>query len=230
MKLKPLIISGMFLCLANNSFAVELESHKQQYSYAVGIQIGQMLIAQDIRDVDTDAFAAGVSDFLSKKKPQLSQEDMQAALKKYYDQAKETRAALAKENQTKGNKYREEHAKREGVTVLENGLQYEVLSPGDGPSPKAEDRVEVHYTGTLIDGTQFDSSYSRGKPTQFSLNGVVPGFREAITRMQPGAKWRVIMPPELAYGEKGAGKRIGPNETLIFEIEYLGLAAAPKAK
>jgi FKBP-type peptidyl-prolyl cis-trans isomerase FklB len=230
MKLKTLMISSMLLCLSNNSFAVELESQEQKFSYAVGIQIGQMLIAQQIRSVDADAFAAAVADYLNNKKPQLSQQEMQAALKTYYDQAKEARAALAKENLAKGEKYREENAKNEGVTVLESGLQYEVLSPGDGPSPKAEDRVEVHYKGTLIDGSTFDSSYTRGQPTQFNLNGVVPGFKEAITKMQPGAKWRVVMPPELAYGEKGAGKKIGPNETLIFEIEYLGLAAAPKAK
>ncbi|MET0042428.1 MAG: FKBP-type peptidyl-prolyl cis-trans isomerase [Candidatus Thiodiazotropha sp. 6PLUC3] len=225
MKLKLLILA---LSLAQSSYAAELETQQQKYSYAVGLQIGQMLVAQDATNLDIDAFSAAVSDFLQKKQPQLKQEEMQAALKAHFDKLKEVKNALAKENLEKGKKYREEDAKREGVTVLENGLQFEVLTPGDGPSPKAEDKVEVHYKGTLIDGTMFDSSYSRGKPTQFSLNGVVPGFREAISRMQPGAKWRVVMPPELAYGVKGAGKKIGPNETLVFEIEYLGLATPPQ--
>ncbi|MES9942435.1 MAG: FKBP-type peptidyl-prolyl cis-trans isomerase [Candidatus Thiodiazotropha sp. 6PLUC2] len=228
MKLKLLILAVLALSLAQSSYAAELETQQQKYSYAVGLQIGQMLVAQDATNLDIDAFSAAVSDFLQKKQPQLKQEEMQAALKAHFDKLKEVKNALAKENLEKGKKYREEDAKREGVTVLENGLQFEVLTPGDGPSPKAEDKVEVHYKGTLIDGTMFDSSYSRGKPTQFSLNGVVPGFREAISRMQPGAKWRVVMPPELAYGVKGAGKKIGPNETLVFEIEYLGLATPPQ--
>ncbi|MES9861122.1 MAG: FKBP-type peptidyl-prolyl cis-trans isomerase [Candidatus Thiodiazotropha sp. LLP2] len=230
MKLKPLILAVMALCLTHNSYAVELKTQNQKYSYAVGLQIGQMLVAQEATNIDTAAFAAAVSDFLEKKQPQLTQEEMQTALKAHFQKIKEAKAVLAQENLDKGNKYREENAKRDGVTVLENGLQYEVLTPGDGASPKAEDNVEVHYTGTLINGTMFDSSHSRGKPTQFSLNGVVPGFREAISRMQPGAKWRVVMPPELAYGVKGAGKKIGPNETLIFQIEYLGLATPPKTK
>ncbi|MES9854343.1 MAG: FKBP-type peptidyl-prolyl cis-trans isomerase [Candidatus Thiodiazotropha sp. L084R] len=230
MKLKPFILAVMALCLTHNSYAVELKTQNQKYSYAVGLQIGQMLVAQEATNIDTAAFAAAVSDFLEKKQPQLTQEEMQTALKAHFQKIKEAKAVLAQENHDKGNKYREENAKRDGVTVLENGLQYEVLTPGDGASPKAEDNVEVHYTGTLINGTMFDSSHSRGKPTQFSLNGVVPGFREAISRMQPGAKWRVVMPPELAYGAKGAGKKIGPNETLIFQIEYLGLATPPKTK
>ncbi|MCG7871448.1 MAG: FKBP-type peptidyl-prolyl cis-trans isomerase [Candidatus Thiodiazotropha lotti] len=230
MKNKFLIFFSLLLGFAQTGFAVELNTHKQKYSYAIGLQIGQMLVAQDIREVDADAFAAAVSDFLAKKQPQLSQEEMQAALRKFYGDAKAARAELAKENLAKGTKYREEHAKQTGVTVLKNGLQYEVMSPGNGEHPKADQRVEVHYTGKLIDGTVFDSSHSRGKPTQFNLNSVVPGFREAITRMQPGGKWVVVMPPELAYGEKGAGKKIGPNETLTFEIEYIGPVAAAPAK
>jgi FKBP-type peptidyl-prolyl cis-trans isomerase FklB len=230
MKTKLLILITLLLGLAHNSFAVELETHKQKYSYAIGIQIAQFLIAQDIKEVDEQAFAAAVSDFLGKKQPQLTQPEMQEALKKYYADAKAARAELAKENLTKGEKYRAENAKRDGVTVLKNGLQYEVLAPGNGEHPKAEDKVEVHYTGKLIDGTVFDSSHARGKPVQFNLNGVVPGFREALTRMMPGAKWQVVMPPELAYGEKGAGKKIGPNETLTFEIEYIGPVAAAQPK
>jgi FKBP-type peptidyl-prolyl cis-trans isomerase FklB len=230
MKLKNLILSGMVLCLSHNSYALDLTTQKQKYSYAVGIQIGQMLKTQDIDNIEVEAFAFAVGDYLENKQPQLSNEEMRAALEIHYEKVEAARAEVAKENLAKGTKYREEQAQRQGVTALESGLLYEELTPGQGESPKAEDRVEVHYKGTLIDGTLFDSSYERGQPAQFKLNGVVSGFREAITRMKPGAKWRVVMPPELAYGDKGAGKHIGPNETLVFEIEYLGLAAKPQAE
>ncbi|MCU7904604.1 MAG: FKBP-type peptidyl-prolyl cis-trans isomerase [Candidatus Thiodiazotropha sp. (ex Epidulcina cf. delphinae)] len=226
---KFLVLSG-FLFLSHGTFAVDLSTTKQQYSYTMGIQVGQMLRAQDSGALDIDAFSAAIADYLGDKPIQLSQEKMRAALKYHYENMQSERNKLAKENLTRGAEFREENAKRHGVTTLENGLQYEVLEPGDGASPQKEDRVEVHYKGALIDGSVFDSSHTREKPAQFNLNRVVPGFREAITRMKPGAKWRVVMPPTLAYGEGGTGKKIGPNETLIFEIEYIGLVTTPLAK
>ncbi len=226
MNLRKILVTGTMICLAHNSLAAELSTDKQKYSYTVGRQIAQMLIAQEVGDLDMTAFSEGIDDFLKHKQTQLPQAEMQAALKQHYQELQAAKQALAAANTEKGDKYRAENAKKSGVTALESGLQYEVLKPGEGDSPKAEDRVEVHYKGTLIDGTEFDSSYTRGAPIQFNLKGVVPGFKEAIEHMKPGAKWRVVMPPELAYGAKGAGKKIGPNETLIFEIEYLGLAKA----
>jgi FKBP-type peptidyl-prolyl cis-trans isomerase FklB len=226
MNLRKILVTGAMICLTHNSLAAELSTDKQKYSYTVGRQIAQMLIAQEVGDLDMDAFSEGVDDFLKHNETQLPQAEMQAALKQHYQELQSAKQALAAANKEKGDKYRAENAKKSGVNVLESGLQYEVLKPGEGDSPKTEDRVEVHYKGTLIDGTEFDSSYARGAPIQFNLKGVVPGFKEAIEHMKPGGKWRVVMPPELAYGAKGAGKKIGPNETLIFEIEYLGLAKA----
>lgn len=230
MKFCKLTLSTLFLLLSHNSFAVDLTTQKQKYSYAIGIQLGQMLRAQDVTDLDIDAFSAAIADHLSHTTPQLSQPQMRESLKLHYQQRQTERTKTATENSTKGAQFRKENGQRDIVTTLENGLQFEVLKAGDGPSPTAKDKVEVHYQGTLIDGSVFDSSYSQGKPVQFNLNGVVAGFREAIVRMKPGAKWRVVMPPEMAYGEMGAGKKIGPNETLVFEIEYIGLAAKPSTK
>ncbi len=203
------------------SSAKGVDSPAAQYSYTIGQRIGQLLKGQVIGDLDANAFAAGVKDYLDGTPARLTKAQMREALKQARAKAAAEREKKAEEALEKGKKFREENAKKEGVETLDNGLQYQVLKEGSGDSPKPTDRVEVHYRGTLIDGKEFDSSYKRGKPAQFSLQGVVPGFREAITRMKPGAKWRVVMPPELAYGKRGAGADIGPNETLIFDIELL---------
>ncbi|HEB95714.1 MAG TPA: FKBP-type peptidyl-prolyl cis-trans isomerase [Sedimenticola thiotaurini] len=200
--------------------AAELDTQEKKFSYTLGYQFGQQM-KQDGIKVDAAAFAAGIDDVLSGNDLQLSLDEMRAALKA-------GREALQKEQQQKeqaalaaGKAYREKNAGKEGVVTLPSGLQYKVLREGKGTPPAADAKVTVNYRGTLIDGTEFDSSYKRGKPTTFSLDRVIPGFREAITRMKPGAKWQVVMPPELAYGSKGAGTAIGPNETLLFEIELL---------
>lgn len=200
--------------------AAELDTQKKKFSYTLGYQFGQQM-KQDGIQVDAEAFAAGIDDVLKGNDLQLSLEQMKAALQA-------GREALLKEQQEKeqaalaaGKAFREQHAKQQGVVVLPSGLQYRVLKEGKGTPPAATAQVTVNYRGTLTDGTVFDSSYKRGKPTTFSLDKVIPGFKEAITRMKPGARWEVVMPPELAYGEKGAGGAIGPNETLVFEIELL---------
>jgi FKBP-type peptidyl-prolyl cis-trans isomerase FklB len=158
---------------------------------------------------------------LTDQEKKLNPQQLQEAVSVYFKQQQAKMAELAEENLEKGKKFRDANGQKKGVTTLDNGLQYKILSAGEGESPTAEQKVEVHYRGRLINGEEFDSSFKRDKPAQFSLNAVVPGFREAITRMKPGAKWEVVIPPELAYGKKGAGRAIGPNETLIFEIEYL---------
>ncbi|MEW7991948.1 MAG: FKBP-type peptidyl-prolyl cis-trans isomerase [Candidatus Thiodiazotropha sp.] len=201
--------------------AGDLDSQDQRYGYTLGIRVGQMLKSQVGGDLDIDAFALAVSDVLSGNKVRLSNEEMQAAMRQHLQQEQARLAKVAEANEKKGRAFLEANAQKEGIVTLENGLQYRVIEAGSGNSPTAEQTVEVNYRGRLIDGTEFDSSYSRGKPAQFKLNGVVPGFKEALTRMKPGAKWEVYMPAELAYGKKGAGRSIGPNETLIFEIEYL---------
>jgi FKBP-type peptidyl-prolyl cis-trans isomerase FklB len=213
------LIATLFATTA--AFTVELESDNQKYSYAVGVRVGKMLRNQVTDDIDVPTFTQAISDVLSGKESQLTAEELQTAMTAYLKAQNEKREKLAAANKANGSKFRDANTAMEGVVTLENGLQYKVITTGEGESPKPEQRVEVHYNGRLINGTEFDSSYKRGKPAQFNLNGVVPGFREAIVRMKPGAKWEVVMPPELAYGEKGAGKNIGPNETLIFEIELL---------
>jgi FKBP-type peptidyl-prolyl cis-trans isomerase len=210
--------------------AAELTTDQQRFSYTVGVQIGKMLLAQEIKDVDADAFMTGLTHSLENTPPQLTDKEMQDAMIAHSEVRKKERAKLGEANLAKGKSYRDENAKKEGVTTLENGIQYEVITPGEGDHPKAEDSVEIHYKGTLIDGTEFDNSYKRGKPTQFPLNGVIPGFRDTLLLMKPGAKWLVTLPPELAYGEEGSRGSIGPNETLIFEIQYIGLAKAQEVK
>lgn len=219
------------LCLVSHTItALELTSDNQRYSYTMGVQVGRMLQSKDVGEVDVDTLAAGIADQLSNKPTQMTQEEMRATMKAHYEKAQAERAQLTVDNKAKGKAFRDENAKRDGVTTLESGLQYEVLAAGEGAPPKAEEKVEVHYQGQLIDGSIFDSSYENKEPAQFKLNQVIPGFKEAIVLMKPGAKWRVTVPPEMAYGERGAGKKIGPNETLIFDIHYIGLAPEEKAK
>ncbi|MGD9172506.1 MAG: FKBP-type peptidyl-prolyl cis-trans isomerase [Candidatus Thiodiazotropha sp.] len=204
-----------------SAFAADLESDKQKYSYAMGIKYGQMLRGQISEDLDIPVFTQAINDVLTDQEKKLNPQQLQEAVSVYFKQQQAKMAELAEENLEKGKKFRDANGQKKGVTTLDNGLQYKILSAGEGESPTAEQKVEVHYRGRLINGEEFDSSFKRDKPAQFSLNAVVPGFREAITRMKPGAKWEVVIPPELAYGKKGAGRAIGPNETLIFEIEYL---------
>ncbi|MES9992473.1 MAG: FKBP-type peptidyl-prolyl cis-trans isomerase [Candidatus Thiodiazotropha sp.] len=221
MKYLTILLTLLFSTVSHQLFADELAKQNQRYSYATGIKIGQMLKGQVSGDLDIDAFSLAVGDVLRGNKPRLSNQEMQAAMTQHFKEQQAKRAELAQQNDKKGKAFLASNKLKEGITTLENGLQYRVIKAGSGNSPAAEQTVEVHYRGRLVDGTEFDSSYSRGKPTQFNLNRVVPGFKEALTRMKPGAKWEVFMPAELAYGKKGAGSSIGPNETLIFEIEYL---------
>jgi FKBP-type peptidyl-prolyl cis-trans isomerase FklB len=135
----------------------------------------------------------------------------------------ETMKILSEKNKADGEKFLAENAKKEGVKVLPSGLQYKEITPGTGKSPKTADTVTTHYKGTLIDGTEFDSSYKRGQPATFPVSGVIPGWTEALQLMKEGAKWQLFVPPDLAYGERGAGQVIGPNATLIFEVELLAV-------
>ena len=208
----------MVICFFGSAGAVEIKSDKQKYSYAYGFNIANLLQASGVKEIDSEAFLAGLNDVLQGKELQMDIADMKQALEKQRDEivTEASEAAMKK-----GQAFLEKNKTAEGVTVLENGMQYIVLAAGDGAQPKATDKVKVHYHGTLIDGTVFDSSVDRGTPVSFPLGNVIPGFREAITRMKTGDKWRVFIPSNLAYGESGAPPKIGPNETLIFEIELL---------
>jgi len=201
--------------------AAELTTEKQQFSYAIGVNLAGFLQQQGINEVETQAFAAGVQDVLQGKSLQLDVATMKTAIENQQKKMLEQEQQAAELTKQKGKDFLEKNKTVEGVNVLDNGLQYIVLSEGEGKQPDANSTVTVHYHGTLIDGTVFDSSVERGQPASFGLSQVIPGFRESLVRMKTGDKWRVFVPAELGYGENGAGGKIGPNETLIFEIELL---------
>ncbi|HHI82896.1 MAG TPA: FKBP-type peptidyl-prolyl cis-trans isomerase [Rhizobiales bacterium] len=213
---------GLAMLMALSGAATAQETFKpatpeQQYSYAQGFGIGVRLKGSLIKDkADLKAFAEGFRDALSGK-AQMSQEQMISTLRKG---PVHLRAAREKKKMDNA-KFLAENRKKPGVTETASGLQYSVIKAGSGDSPKATDTVVVHYTGKLTNGTVFDSSVKRGKPATFPVNRVVPGWSEVLQLMKPGAKWSVVIPPKLGYGERGAGGVIGPNEILLFDIELL---------
>ena len=206
--------------------APSLTTEDQKASYGIGHQMGEQIQAAESR-LDLDAFMAGVRDGIAGRELAVPEEEIQAALTALGEaiQEEEIRRHTdeADKNAVEGATFLAENQAKEGVQVTESGLQYEVLREGDGPSPNADDMVSVHYRGTLIDGTQFDSSYDRGEPAEFGVGGVISGFAEALQLMSVGSHYRVFIPSELGYGPQGSGGVIGPNATLIFEIELLDI-------
>ena len=186
------------------------------------MMIGERVLSQ-YGDVDFDLLLEGIKAQQAGGDTLLSMEDAQAALQAQQMEAAEAKAAEAKEASAS---YLEENAAREEVSVTDSGLQYEVLEPADGDKPSVDDTVTVHYVGTLLDGTEFDSSVARGEPASFPLKGVIPGWTEGLQLMETGSKYRFVIPAELAYGDRGAGQAIGPGETLVFEVELLEIQDA----
>lgn len=201
-----------------------LETETEKYSYAMGMNFAQSLMRQGVA-LDADAAYMAIRDALEGAEPRLSAEVMSEVLRAEAQRAGERKRNAAAENLEAGKAYRAENEDKPGVTTLPNGIQYEVLRKGDGAQPGPDDTVTVHYTGTLIDGREFDSSRRRGEPATFPLDSVIEGWGAVLPLMHTGARWRVTIPPNLAYGVNGAGSAIGPNETLIFEIELLDIAA-----
>jgi FKBP-type peptidyl-prolyl cis-trans isomerase len=205
---------------ATDQPAVDLEDSAQRAAYAQGYNIGQQ--GQDL-PLDVEAFLAGIRDGLGDA-GKLDDEQMQQAMMDFQGLVTEAMDAAAAENRTSGETFLAENATRDGVMVTDSGLQYEVLEPGDGPQPTAADTVTVHYRGTLLDGSEFDSSYSRNEPATFPLGNVIAGWTEGVQLMSVGSKYKFYIPGDLAYGENPrAGGPIGPNETLVFEVELLGI-------
>jgi FKBP-type peptidyl-prolyl cis-trans isomerase len=204
----------------------QLDSQQAKVSYILGSNIGKNIKRDDL-DLDLEALAAGIKDAVAGNKSRLSDEETKAAMEKFEKemQAKQEKSGADKgeKNGAEGKEFLAKNGKRQGVSTTASGLQYEVLKKGDGPKPKATDTVKVHYHGTLIDGTVFDSSVERGEPATFGVNQVIPGWIEALQLMPVGSKWKLFIPSQLAYGERGAGNEIGPNSTLIFEVELLGI-------
>ena len=199
---------------------VDLTSEKDKLSYAIGFQVGQNLKAQKM-DINPNAIAAAISDVMADKESKLTHEQMQTVMMNLQKQKMEARKAQAEDSKKAGEAFLAENKKKKGVKVTKSGLQYKVIEKGKGKNPTDKDTVVVHYRGTLIDGTEFDSSYKRNQPATFKLGQVIKGWQEALKLMKPGGKMHVAIPSDLGYGERGAGANIGPNSTLIFEINLV---------
>ena len=189
-------------------------------SYALGLSMGQNLMSSGVESLNYQDLAAGIEDVLTKQQPKISYQEAQQVLNQFFQELEAKVAGAAK---AEGEKFLAENAKREGVKVTASGLQYEILEPSLGQKPKATDTVRVHYEGTLIDGTVFDSSYRRGESITFPLNGVIAGWTEGLQLMSIGSKYKFFIPYQLAYGERGAGASIPPYAALIFTVELLGI-------
>lgn len=208
--------------------ASDLQSDQERYSYTIGYQIGSSL-RQRLEDIDADKLAQGVREALTGAEPKLQPEEMQSALQGYQEMQTKKVQDRMQAAAAEGTAFLEANRAKEGVKETDSGLQYEVLQAGTGPQPGPNDTVEVNYRGTLLDGTEFDSSYARGESATLPVSGVIPGWQEALQMMKVGGKWKIYVPPQLAYGEQGAGDVIGPNQTLVFEIELLSIKNAQGA-
>ena len=199
------------------------ETDEERLAYSLGVTLGESMQA-DIAELDVDSLTDGIRDVFEDNELALSEDEMAQALASFQEQAMAEReaqaGAMAAENLEEGEAFLAENAEREEVTVTDSGLQYEVLESGDGVSPGAEDTVKVHYEGTLLDGTVFDSSFERGEPVSFAANQVIAGWQEALQLMSVGDTWMLYIPADLAYGERGQGP-IGPNAVLTFRVELL---------
>ncbi len=189
-------------------------------SYALGLSMGQNLMGSGVEKLNYQDLAAGIEDVLTHAQPKITYQEAQQVLNQFFQELEAKVAGAAK---AEGEKFLAENAKREGVKTTASGLQYEILEPSLGQKPKATDTVRVHYEGTLIDGTVFDSSYRRGESITFPLNGVIKGWTEGLQLMSIGSKYKFFIPYQLAYGERGAGASIPPYAALIFTVELLGI-------
>jgi FKBP-type peptidyl-prolyl cis-trans isomerase len=220
------LLIGLFAVMAAAQEASVLKTPKDKRSYALGMDLGKQLKSNSI-DVDADVFSKGLKDALAGGKTLLTDEEVRAAINELQAEMKqkaaEARKTSAGDNKKAGEAFLAENKKKEGVVTLPSGLQYKILKAGEGKKPALTDTVVCQYRGTLINGTEFDSSYARGTPATFPVNGVIKGWTEALQLMPVGSKWQLFIPSELAYGERGAGAQIGPNTTLIFEVELVSI-------
>ena len=202
--------------------AVALDSVEAKGGYGIGLQIGQQLAGSGM-EVEAEAVARGIFDVLNNNPPAIDINEVTKALQELGQRAEAAQAEEFKALEAENQAFLEENKKAAGVIVTDSGLQYEILTEGNGSKPTAESTVRVHYTGSLIDGTVFDSSVKRGTPAEFPVGGVIKGWTEALQLMPVGSKWRLTIPHNLAYGERGAGASIPPFATLVFEVELLDI-------
>jgi len=227
MKALNLIVLTSSLALSATAFAgTDLKTAEQKASYTLGVDLAKNFTRQGVA-VDADALAQGMNDVLKNKKLQLTDAEMKQAIEDVKKSVMQKKLAAkkvqAEKNAKTGEAFLSANKNKKGVKVLPSGLQYQILKEGKGPAATENDYLTAHYRGTLIDGTEFDSSFKRGTPIEFQMSSVIKGWGEALKKMKVGSKWKLFIPPALAYGSRGAGQVIGPNETLIFEIELLAI-------
>ena len=235
----PLVLSSMLVLQACNEqanipetlvaeapVATTLETSEQRLSYGIAFGLGQRMKVDSV-PMDIDAFTLGLRDALEGGEPRLTQEEIAAEMQAYQEKAQAemqvTQAKAGQENELASQGFLAKNATTEGIVITDSGLQYRIEEAGDGAKPGADDTVEVHYRGTLIDGTEFDSSYSRGETVSFGVSQVIPGWTEALQLMSVGSKWKLFIPSDIAYGAGGAGAQIGPNSALIFDVELISI-------
>ena len=203
----------------------QLKDQKDKVSYSIGLNIGFNLNRQNVQ-INPDVLTAGIKDAIAGK-PQLTTDQVKEVMATFEKDMQQKQKAAGEKNASEGTKFLDENKKKEGVKTAASGLQYKVIKDGTGAQPKATDTVTVNYRGTLINGTEFDSSYKRGQPATFPLNGVIKGWTEGLQLMKVGSKYQFFLPPNLAYGERAVGPDIAPNSTLIFEVELLDAKPPP---
>ena len=223
MKLKTLLILPVLLASASLLNASELKTDKDKLSYIFGVQVGQGLRAEGV-ELEMDAFTSGIQDMLAGNEPQIGQATAEKLVSAYQEKKQLEIAEISAKKQNESATFLANNAKNDGFVVTATGLQYKILEEGKGKSPTSEDKVIAHYTGKLLDGTVFDSSHDRGEPATFPVSGVIKGWQEALPMMKVGGKWQIVVPANLAYGDRGVGNLIGPNETLIFDIELVSIS------
>jgi FKBP-type peptidyl-prolyl cis-trans isomerase len=202
-----------------------LESNLQKFSYAMGYRMARDLLQQGVIEVDPSALSLGVSEAMDGASFRFSPDEIRQAMNEYQQELVERRAQQAMANADAGKAFFLANAKKDGIKQLDDGIQYEVVTAGTGTKPGKTDTIKVHYVGTLLGGDEFDSSRRRGEAAQFKLNGVIPGWQTALAQMPVGSRWTVWIPAEQGYGLQGSGAKIGPNETLVFDIELLDIVA-----
>ncbi len=212
-----LLCSAIF---AGSAVADTPKTEKEKFSYAIGFQVGQSFKREGL-DIDTDAIAEAIKDVLKDEKLKMTMDEMRAAVEAFQAKQAEKIAASGEKALKEGQAFLATNAKKAGVKTLPSGVQYKVIKKGSGKQPKATDSITANYRGTLINGTEFDSSYKRGQPATFGVNQVIKGWQEILPMMHEGDTWEVYIPSDMAYGAKGAGANIGPNEALVFEIELI---------
>lgn len=229
--MKRFIISFALLSLAGSVFGQDkstpLKDSKDKVSYSIGLNIGFNLKKQNV-SINPDTFVLGLKDALAGK-PQMTDEQVKETMTAFEKEMIDKQKAAGVKNGADGEKFLAENKKKEGVKTTASGLQYKVVKEGTGAQPKEKDTVKANYRGTLIDGTEFDSSYTRGQPATFPVSGVIKGWTEALQMMKVGSKYQLFIPANLAYGERAIGPDIGPNSTLIFEVELLDVKPAAGA-